>query len=83
MTTIQAQVPDHLAQQVKQLADEEHVTLDVLVSTALNSHLSARKHRSTITERAKRADYAAFDRVMEKIKSFNHPPLPGDELPQA
>ena len=79
MTTIQAQVPDALARQVNELALQEQVTLDQLVSIALASQVSAWRRRDTIAERAHRGSWENFDRVMAKIPDA--PPLPGDELP--
>lgn len=79
MTTIHAQVPDALAKQVSELAIQEQVTVDQLVSIALASQISAWRQRDTIAARAKRGNWEDFDRVMEKVP--NAPPTPGDELP--
>jgi hypothetical protein len=79
MTTIHAQVPDALAKQVNELALQEQVTVDQLVSIALASQVSAWRQRDTIAVRAKRGKWENFDRVMAKIPEA--PPMPGDELP--
>ncbi len=77
MTTIQAQVPDPLAKQLEELAEQEKVSIDQLVSIALAYQVSAWRKRDTISERAKRGDWQKFDRVMAKVRDV--PPLPGDE----
>ena len=77
MTTIQAQVPDPLAKQVEELAEQEKVTVDQLVSIALAYQVSAWRKRDTVSDRAKRGNWKKFDRVMAKVRSV--PPLPGDE----
>lgn len=77
MTTIQAQVPDPLARQVAELAAQEKVTVDQLVSIALAYQVSAWRQRDTLAERARRGSWEGFDRVMAKVRDV--PPLPGDE----
>jgi hypothetical protein len=56
VTTIQAQVPDPLAKQLEELAEQEKVSIDQLVSIALTYQVSAWRKRDTISERAKRGD---------------------------
>ncbi len=77
MTTIQAQVPDPLAKQVEELAQQEKVSVDQLVSIALAYQVSAWRKRDTLLDRAKRGNWEKFDRVMAKVHVV--PPLPGDE----
>lgn len=77
MTTIQAQVPDPLARQIRELAEQEQVSVDQLVSIALAYQVSAWRSRDTVAERAKRGNWKKFDRVMAKVRDV--PPLPGDE----
>lgn len=77
MTTIQAQVPDPLARQIAELAKQENVSVDQLVSIALAYQVSAWRKRDTIAERAKRGSWEKFDQVMTKVRDV--PPLPGDE----
>ncbi len=77
MTTIQAQVPDPLARQIEELAEQEKVSVDQLVSIALAYQVSAWRRRDTIAKRAKRGSWKKFDRVVAKVRDV--PPLPGDE----
>jgi len=77
MTTIQAQVPDPLARQVAELAEQEKVTVDQLVSIALAYQVSAWRQRDTMAERAKRGTWEKFDRALAKVRDV--PPLPGEE----
>lgn len=74
MTTIQAQVPGPLAKPVEELARQEKVTVDQLVSIALAYQASAWRKRDTISERG---NWEKFDRVMARVR--DGPPLPGDE----
>jgi hypothetical protein len=77
MTKIQAQVPDPLAKQVEELAAQENVSVDQIVSIALAYQVSAWRTRDTVAVRAKRGSWENFDRAMAKVR--NVPPLPGDE----
>jgi len=77
MTTIQARVPDPLAKQIEELAEQEKVSVDQLVSIALAYQVSAWRRRDTVAERATRGSWETFDRVMARVRDV--PPLPGDE----
>ncbi len=77
MTTIHAQVPEPLARQVADLAKQENVSVDQIVSIALAYQVSAWRKRDTMAERAKRGSWDKFDQVMSKVRDV--PPLPGDE----
>ncbi len=77
MTTIQAKVPDPLAKQVEELAEQEKVSVDQLVSIALAHQVSAWRRRDAVAVRAKRGNWKKLDRVMTKVRDV--PPLPGDE----
>jgi len=79
MTTLNAQIPDFLMKQMVDLAEQERTTVDQLVAVALTAQVSAWRKTESIESRAKRADFAAFDRIMAKVP--NVPPMPGDELP--
>ena len=77
MTMIQAQVPDPLAKQILELARQEKVSVDQLVSIALAYQVSAWRNHDTVSERAKRGNWEKFDRAMAEVRDV--PPLPGDE----
>jgi predicted transcriptional regulator len=78
MTTIHVRVPDPLARQVAELAEQEKVSVDQLVSIALAYQVSAWRKRDARAERAKRGSWEKFDRAMAKVRDV--PPLSGDEL---
>jgi hypothetical protein len=77
MTTIHAQVPDPLARQLEELAAQEGVSIDQLVSIALAYQVSAWRTRDTVGVRATRGSWEKFDRVMAKVRDVA--PLAGDE----
>jgi hypothetical protein len=79
MTKIEATVPDYLARQARAVAERERVPIDQIVALALSAQLAAWMGSDDMETRAKRANLAAFDRIMSKVP--NVPPMPGDELP--
>ena len=80
MTKIEANVPDYLAKQAFAVAERENVPVDQIVALALSAQLAAWKGSDDMATRAKRADLAAFDRIMSEVPDV--PPIPGDELPE-
>ena len=81
MTTIQGSIPDSLALQVREFAEREHVSMDMVLSIALASQIAGWQNRDSIQQRARRGSWDKFDRVMEKVRDV--PPLEGDEMPDA
>ena len=79
MTKIEATVPDYLARQARAAAEREQVPIDQIVALALSGQLAVWKGSDDMETRAKRANLAAFDRIMSKGPAV--PPMPGDELP--
>jgi hypothetical protein len=78
MTKIEAQVPDYLAKQALAAAEREKVSIDEIIALALSAQLAAWKGSDDLQTRAKRANFAEFDRIMAQVPDV--PPLPGDEL---
>ena len=79
MTKIEANVPDYLARQARAAAEREQISMDQIIALALSAQLATWQGSDDMETRAKRADLAAFDRIMAKVP--NVPPMPGDELP--
>ena len=78
MTTIKANVPDHLAKLAAEAASKENLSLDQVVSAALASQVSAWKLRDDMATRARRGELAELDRILSRVPDV--PPQPGDEL---
>jgi len=77
MSTVTFQMPESLAQQLRECAAKEGVTLDQLLSSAAAEKLSALmtvEHLRQRALRAKREDFAAFLAASPDV-----PPMPGDE----
>jgi hypothetical protein len=80
MKTIQAQIPDFLAQLAAEVAEREKVSLDQIIALALASQLSAWKVRDDLSVRAQRGKLEDFDRLMAHVPDVA--PVLGDELPE-
>ena len=77
MTTIQAQVPDYLAQLAAEAARKENTTLDQIIALALSAQLSAWKVRDDMQVRARRGRPEDLRDILAQVPDA--PPLPGDE----
>jgi hypothetical protein len=78
MSTLTIQMPEGLAQQLRECAAREGVTVDQLMSAAAGEKLSALLTVEHLRERAshaKREDYQKYLAASPDV-----PPLPGDEL---
>lgn len=75
MKTLEAQVPDILVEEVKELAAKQNATVDQIVSLALAAQVSAWRTRESIASRAKRVDWQKVDDILARVP--NVPPQPG------
>ena len=80
MTKIEANVPDYLARQALAVAARENLSVDHIVALALSAQLAVWKGTDDMATRAKRADFAKFDRIMADVPNVS--PARGDELPE-
>ena len=78
MSTVTIQMPESLAQQLRELAAKEGLTVDQLLCSAAAEKLSALltvEHLRQRAVRAKRQDFVAFLDASPDVS-----PLPGDEF---
>lgn len=81
-------VPPSLMNDIKRWAEKDATSINQFIVVALAEKISALKARATpeelarmyFEERARRADPAAFDRILAKAGSDVQ--IPGDELPE-
>lgn len=81
MSTLSLRLPESLHRSVGELAREEGISINQLISTAVAEKLSALRTAEILGERASRGSRNAFERVLARVPSGA--PLPGDELPAA
>ncbi len=68
MSTISLRLPDSLHRRVRELAKEEHVSINQLISTALAEKMSALMTVEYMEERAARGSREKFERSMTKVR---------------
>jgi hypothetical protein len=79
MTTIEARVPDYLAQLAREAAEKEQVSVDQIVARALAAQVSTGQERDHFATRAARGRLEDLERILASVPDV--PPVPGDELP--
>jgi len=67
MSTMQIDVLESLLKQARELAAEDDVTLEQLISSALAEKMSALKTISYLEKRAARGDRARFNHVLSRV----------------
>ena len=78
MSTMSLRLPDYLHKSAKQIARNEHISVNQLVSTALAEKISALATEEYLATLAAHGSREGFDRIMSRVKI--RPPLPDDEL---
>jgi len=78
MANYALRVPDSLMAYARQVAEEEHVSMNQFFVTAIAEKVSALKTEAWFRERHARGDLQAFDSWLQASPSA--PPLPGDEV---
>jgi hypothetical protein len=68
MSTISLRLSESLHKQVRELAKEEGVSINQLISTALAEKLSALLTEDYLTSRAKRGSRQKFDRALSRVR---------------
>ena len=78
MSAISLRLPESLHKVARELAKEEDISLNQLITVALAEKISALKTESYIAERTARGSRAKFERALRKVSKSK--PEPGDEL---
>lgn len=78
MSTMSLRLPESLHRQAKELAEQEGVSVNQLIATALAEKISALQAVKYLEERGARGTWQKFDRVLNKVKSG--PADPQDQL---
>jgi hypothetical protein len=79
MSTLSLRLPESLHKTARELAAQEGVSINQLVTTALAEKIAALMAEDYLRVRAGRGSRSKFDRVLRKVK--DRPPAAGDDLP--
>lgn len=80
MKTIEAQVPDAVLQQARELAAREHISLEQLISLAVTQTVGVWSHESCLATRAKRGSRDKFLQALDQVPDAATPEW--DRLPE-
>ena len=75
--TIQANIPDFLFHQAKEVAQREGTSVDTIIAIALSSQVTTWQVRDTVEQRAQRGRLSDLDDILAAVPDV--PPLAGDE----
>lgn len=78
MSTMSLRMPDYLHNNIREIAESEHISVNQLVTTAIAEKVSALATEKYLNAMAAKGSVEVFDAVMAKVK--NRSPIPGDEL---
>ena len=67
MSTMNIKVPDSLLKQAKEMAEQEDVTVEQLINSALAEKMAAWRTVEYLKERAARGDRGKFEQAMGKV----------------
>ncbi|MGE0100805.1 MAG: DUF6290 family protein [Blastocatellales bacterium] len=68
MSTISLRLPESLHKRVRELAEQENVSINQFITVALAEKISALLTDVYLTERAKRGDRNKFEKALAKVK---------------
>lgn len=77
-TNYPLRLPASIMQEARKAAEQDGVSLNQFIGTALAEKVSALRAEAVLRERARRADRARFDEVMSRAGGT--PPREGDEV---
>lgn len=78
MSTLSLRLPDSLHRKVRELAQEDGISINQFISTAVAEKLSALLTVEYLEERAKQGNREKFLAILDRVPDV--PPEPGDEL---
>ena len=82
MSTMSLRLPESLHNQAKRLAQQEGISINQLVATALAEKISALAAGEYLEKRAQRGSRRKFDRALNKVKNVapaDHDRLAADQ----
>lgn len=78
MSALSLRLPDSVHRHIKELAQQEGVSINQFIASAVAEKVSAIATEDYLQQRAQQADKQAFQSLLAKVPSRE--PLPGDEL---
>jgi hypothetical protein len=79
MSSLSLRLPDSLHEKIRELAEQDDVSINQFIATAVAEKAAALLTVKYLEGRARRADPRLFDRILSRVPDVE--PLSGDELP--
>ena len=80
MSNLSLRLPDSLHRKIRQLAEQDDISINQFIATAVAEKAAALLTVEYLAERGHRGDSKSVDRILSRVPDV--PPDPGDELPQ-
>ena len=80
MSNLSLRLPDSLHRKIRQLAEQDDISINQFIATAVAEKTAALLTVEYLEQRARRADPKLVDRLLSRVPDV--PPDPGDELPE-
>ncbi|MBF2048006.1 MAG: hypothetical protein EDM05_61130 [Leptolyngbya sp. IPPAS B-1204] len=81
MSALNIQLPDSLYNSLKRLAEQDGISLDQFVASAIAEKIAALTTEQYLQERANRGDRTSYESVLSKVPDIE--PEVHDKLPSA
>ena len=67
MSTLSLRLPDYLHDEIRKLAEREHVSINQLATLAISEKIAALEAEDYIRNRAMKADRKTFEKALDKV----------------
>ncbi len=81
MSVLSLRLPESLHMQVRELAEQDQVSINQFVTLAVAEKVAALRTLDYIEQRGQRGSREKFDRVLQKVADANLEPYESDRLP--
>lgn len=81
MSVLSLRLPESLHMQVRELAEQDQVSINQFITLAVAEKVAALRTLDYIEQRGKRGSREKFDRVLQKVAEANLEPYEADRLP--
>jgi hypothetical protein len=78
MSALSLRLPDSVHRQVREIARQEGVSINLFIASAVSEKVSALTTEDYLMSRAKQARDGAFSKVLDRVPQ--RAPIPGDEI---
>ncbi len=78
MTSLSVRLPNSVHKSLKQLAEREGISINMLIASAVAEKMAALEAETYIQNRAARGNRAAFEAALGQVPTLE--PMPGDAL---